>query len=94
MIFNTVLDEHGHKTKPLDETRSAIAHRLFPKDEASLESPGQKQVRALVSGYVGNTNDSCFSKLEIREIIRSMGKKKAPGLDQINVLMADRIHKK
>ncbi|GBN96149.1 Putative protein in type-1 retrotransposable element R1DM [Araneus ventricosus] len=94
MIYNTVRDERGIKTKSIDQTVSAIVHRLFPDDEATQETPGQLNVRNLVENYRNNTNDSSFTKLEIREIIRSMGKKKSPGLDNINVLMAERIHKK
>ncbi|GBM06608.1 Putative protein in type-1 retrotransposable element R1DM [Araneus ventricosus] len=59
-----------------------------------MESASQKRVRDRVAGYSNIRNDRTFTKLEIREVIRGMAKNKAPGLDSINVLMAEVIHKK
>ncbi|GBN38144.1 Putative protein in type-1 retrotransposable element R1DM [Araneus ventricosus] len=94
MIFNTVFDQHGNKTKSIEETIAAIVHKLFPQEEEQMESPCQRRVRDRVAGYTNIINDRNFTKLEIREVIRGMAKNKAPGLDSINVLMAEVIHKK
>ncbi|GBM39773.1 Putative protein in type-1 retrotransposable element R1DM [Araneus ventricosus] len=94
MIFNTIFDQQGNKTKSIEETIEAIVHKLFPQEEEQLESPSQKRVRDRVAGYTNLFNERTFTKLEIREVIRGMAKNKAPGLDSINVLMAEVIHKK
>ncbi|GBM15918.1 Retrovirus-related Pol polyprotein from type-1 retrotransposable element R1 [Araneus ventricosus] len=94
IIYNTVFDQHGNKTKSIEETIAAIVHKLFPQEEEQMESARQKRVRDSVAGYSNIRNDRTFTKLEIREVIRGMAKNKAPGLDSINVLMAEVIHKK
>ncbi|GBM29743.1 hypothetical protein AVEN_156922-1 [Araneus ventricosus] len=43
IIFNTVLDDDGNKTKSIDETISAIVQQLFPRDEEHLGLLGKNR---------------------------------------------------
>ncbi|GBM62344.1 Putative protein in type-1 retrotransposable element R1DM [Araneus ventricosus] len=65
-----------------------------PRDSVNSETLKQTQTRVLVNGYNTQIKDKNFSKQEIREVIGSMAKRKAPGLDNISVQMMEIMHKK
>ncbi|GBO31256.1 hypothetical protein AVEN_77449-1 [Araneus ventricosus] len=51
MVFNTVINDQGIKTKSIDETITTIVNKLFPQDLFNSETPEQAQTRVLVESY-------------------------------------------
>ncbi|GIY57444.1 retrovirus-related Pol polyprotein from type-1 retrotransposable element R1 [Caerostris extrusa] len=70
-----------------------IVKVLFPQDTKQNETPDQKNMRVTVAQYGTPNIDHMFAKQEIRQVIRSMARRKAPGLDGITIELVEAINK-
>ncbi|GIY42374.1 RNA-directed DNA polymerase from mobile element jockey [Caerostris darwini] len=70
-----------------------IVEVLFPQDTEQNETPEQKNMRVTVAQYGTSNIDHMFTKQETRQVIRSMARRKAPGLDGITIELVEAINK-
>lgn len=92
--LNRVRRPDGQLTADSEDTINAIVDALFPKDDWTLDTREQRQIRNNTGKYTSSTNDPPFTRTEIGEVIKSLCKKKAPGLDGIKMEMIRTIHGK
>ncbi|GIX91421.1 uncharacterized protein CEXT_176031 [Caerostris extrusa] len=52
----------------------------------------EKNMRVTVAQYGTPNTDSMFTKQEIRQVVRSMARRKAPGLDGITIELVEAIN--
>ncbi|GIY29660.1 putative 115 kDa protein in type-1 retrotransposable element R1DM [Caerostris darwini] len=70
-----------------------IVEVLFPQDTEQNETPEQKNMRVTVAQYGTPNLDHMFTKQETRQVIRSMARRKAPGIDGITIELVEAINK-
>ncbi|GBL97235.1 Retrovirus-related Pol polyprotein from type-1 retrotransposable element R1 [Araneus ventricosus] len=93
-ILHCVQRPDGSFTKSMAETVDTIVTGLFPLDDSSSETMTQREVRRLVSEYVGLDSAPPFSAWEIQGVIDQMAPRKAPGLDGLTVEVVRVLHQK
>jgi len=62
----------------MDETVTIMLEHITPEDSALDESEFHKQIRAQFQGAVNTLDDSEITLAEMRNVVESMNKKKAP----------------
>ena len=82
-IMSTLQKANGLYTEDLRETIQCTLEYLVPKDEEAEETDHHKQVRTLIEEPMDTEDDRDFTTEEIRQIIKSIDYKKAPGEDGI-----------
>ncbi|GBN07191.1 Retrovirus-related Pol polyprotein from type-1 retrotransposable element R1 [Araneus ventricosus] len=82
-VLQRVCDPQGSWTSSAADTVRVIADQLFRPDDAAAETLAQRTVRREVMDYVAPDDAPPFSLTEIRGVISSLAKKKAPGLDGV-----------
>jgi len=73
----------GSHTEDLRETIQCILEYLIPKDEEAKETDYRKRIRTLIEETVKTEDDRHFTAEEIKQTIKSIDHKKAPGEDGI-----------
>ncbi|GBM11529.1 Retrovirus-related Pol polyprotein from type-1 retrotransposable element R1 [Araneus ventricosus] len=82
-VLQGVRDSLGCMTSSVEATVRVIVSKLFPSDHAVTDTPVQKAVRQMVLDYSGDDSASPFSLQELKGVIHTLAKKKAPGLDGV-----------
>lgn len=91
-ILGSVIKRDGTATLNESETIDEIVKATFPQDDRSSESNDQRSMRAAAETYACATQDLLFTKTEIRLVIKRLAKRKAPGLDGINLEIIEVIN--
>ena len=81
--MSTLQKTNGSHTEDLRETIQCILEHLIPKDEEAGESDYHKSIRTLIEEDVKTEDDRNFTAEEIKQTIKSIDRKKAPGSDSI-----------
>jgi ribonuclease HI len=79
----TLKQEDGTLTTNFQETIQHILQSLTPEDNEEDDTEMQKNTRALVQENIDTEDDKDFTAQEVRNVVMSMGNKKAPGEDGI-----------
>jgi uncharacterized protein YktA (UPF0223 family) len=82
-IISTLQKTNGSNTENLRETLQCTLEYLIPTDEETEETDHHKQIRTLIEEPMGTEDDKEFTTEEIRQAIKSIDHKKAPGEDGI-----------
>ncbi|GBM45665.1 Retrovirus-related Pol polyprotein from type-1 retrotransposable element R1 [Araneus ventricosus] len=92
-ILRGVKDDNGVTTTTVSETVSTIVHKLFPRDDATSDTPSQKAIRYYIRHYENQVIDPPFYIAEIQGALHAFRPKKAPGLDGVSVELVKGIFK-
>ena len=79
----TLKQKDGTLTTNLQETIQHILQILTPEDNQADDTEMQKHTRALAQEDIDTDDDKEFTVQEVRNVVMSMGKNKAPGEDGI-----------
>ncbi|GBM39984.1 Retrovirus-related Pol polyprotein from type-1 retrotransposable element R1 [Araneus ventricosus] len=84
-VLRGVKADDGTLTTSVPDTVRTIVQTLFPRDDASLDTPTQKAIRCYVRHYENSIIDPPFTTAEIQGALHAFRPKKTPGLDGITV---------
>ncbi|GBL97219.1 Retrovirus-related Pol polyprotein from type-1 retrotransposable element R1 [Araneus ventricosus] len=82
-VLQGVRDNQGCMTSSVEATVRVIVSKLFPSDHAVTDTPDQRAFRQKVLDFSGTVTAPPFSLQELRGVIHTLAKKKAPGLDGV-----------
>jgi hypothetical protein len=74
---------NGSHTSDLRETIECILENLIPKDDEAVETDHHRHIRTLIEEPMGKEDDREFTSEEIRQTLKSIDYKNAPGKDGI-----------
>ncbi|KAI4472524.1 hypothetical protein M0802_016736 [Mischocyttarus mexicanus] len=77
------LKENGNQTINLGDTVKVLLHGMIPDDKVENETEWQQSVRNFVQEPPNVEDTPKFQELEIENVIKTLGLKKAPGHDLI-----------
>lgn len=95
IMLSTLLKEDGSLTESWEESADILLDVLLPPDDLENETEIQTQIReAMIQRYEtpGVPVTEEFTENEIRENLRTMKKRKAPGPDNIHVEILQALH--
>ena len=82
-IISTLQKTNGLNTENLRETLQCTLEQLIPKDEVTEETDHHKKIRTFTEEPMETEDNMEFTTEEIRQAIKSIDHKKAPGEDGI-----------
>jgi hypothetical protein len=86
-ITSTLQKTNGSHTSDLRETIECILENLTPKDDEAEETDHHRRIRTLIEEPMGTEDVREFISEEIRQIIKCIDYKKAPGEEGITSLI-------
>ena len=77
--MSTLQKTNGSHTEDLCETLQCTLEYFIPKDEEAEETDHHRRIRTLIEEPMETDDDRDFTTDEIRQTIKSIDHKKAPG---------------
>jgi transcription termination factor NusB len=81
--MSTLQKTNGSHTSDLRETIQCILENLIPKDDKAEETDHHKRIRTFIEEPMETEDDREFTSEGIRQTIKSIDHKKAPGEEGI-----------
>jgi len=79
----------GSHTEDLRETIECTLEYLIPKNEEAEEADNHKRIRTLFEEHVEKEDDREFTTEEIRQTVKCVDHRKAPGEEQLRHIVTD-----
>ena len=93
-IMTTLRKPDGSETTSIQDTMKVMLEYLFAEDREDEETLHHKNIRKYIEEPLNTRDNVAFSREEIKQMIDSFNKKKAPGIDGITGGIYQRIYKK